>query len=95
MVYIYIYIYVVTTETFVARQREQGAQVPSVPDPNSRCVCSINLTTTGKSSHSATGIIINPTRNRLGLNLSLRGEMAGTNSFSYGRAMCVVLLHIG
>ena len=91
---IYIYIYIVTTETFVAGQREQGAESLSVPDPNSRCVCSINLTTTGKSSHSATGIITHPTRNRLGLNLSLRGEMAGTNSFSYGRATHVVLLYI-
>ena len=82
-----VYIYTVTNETFVAGQREQGAEVPTVPDPNSRCVCSINLTT-GKSSHSAT-------RNRLALNLSLRGEMAGTNSFSYGRTTYVAFLHIG
>jgi len=89
-----VYIYTVTNETFVAGQREQGAEVPTVPDPNSRCVCSINLTT-GKSSHSATGIITHPTRNRLELNLSLRGEMAGTNSFSYGRTTYVAFLHIG
>ena len=45
---------------FVAGQRERGAEEPSVRDPNSRCVCIINLTTTEKSSDSATGVITPP-----------------------------------
>jgi hypothetical protein len=59
-IYIYIYIYSNHWDLLVAGQRERGAEEPSVPDPNNRCLCSINLTTIGKSSHSATGVITSP-----------------------------------